>query len=244
MAKKLKGDESMTKVIINADDFGLSRGVNYGIIDAHLKGIVTSSTMMMNAKAIKHAISLAKDTQSLKVGVHLVLTWGRPLLDDVPSLIDEEGNFKKQIFVYGNPFSISLDDLEREWTAQIEKCLDADLTPSHLDSHHHVHGIKEFYPVIKNLSDKYGLPVRNAGVHFTDIQTLTDVFFDDFYGEGIVDNYFDKLPNRVEDDKSVEVMTHPAYLDETLMEESSYNMQRLKETRILMEAKPIKQNIY
>ncbi|MED3793820.1 ChbG/HpnK family deacetylase [Niallia alba] len=73
-----------------------------------------------------------------------------------------------------------LDDLEREWTAQIEKCLDADLTPSHLDSHHHVHGIKEFYPVIKKLSDKYKLPVRNAGAHFTDIQTLTDGFLEDF----------------------------------------------------------------
>lgn len=229
--------------MINADDFGLSRGVNYGIIDSHLKGIVTSATMMMNAKATKHAICLAKDTPSLKVGVHLVLTWGKPILEDVPSLVDEVGNFKKQIFVYGNPFAISLDDLEREWTAQIEKCLDADITPSHLDSHHHVHGIKEFYPVIKKLSEKYGLPVRNAGAHFTDICTLTDVFFDDFYGDGIVDSYFEKLSGRIEDGKSIEVMTHPAYLDETLMQESSYNMQRLKETRILMEARSIKQNI-
>ncbi|MGO5012571.1 chitin disaccharide deacetylase [Niallia sp. Sow4_A1] len=233
----------MTKVIINADDFGLSRGVNYGIIDAHLKGLVTSATMMMNAKATKHAISLAKDTPSLKVGVHLVLTWGRPLLEDVPSLIDEAGNFKKQIFVYGNPVSISLDDLEREWTAQIEKCFDADLTPSHLDSHHHVHGIKEFYPVIKKLSEKYGLPVRNAGTHFTDIQTLTDVFLDDFYGDGVTDSYFENLHEQVEGGKSIEIMTHPAYLDETLMKESSYNMQRLKETRILMDAKSIKQKI-
>jgi len=233
----------MTKVIINADDFGLSRGVNYGIIDAHLKGLVTSATMMMNAKATKHAISLAKDTPSLKVGVHLVLTWGRPLLENVPSLIDEAGNFKKQIFVYGNPVSISLDDLEREWTAQIEKCFDADLTPSHLDSHHHVHGIKEFYPVIKKLSEKYGLPVRNAGTHFTDIQTLTDVFLDDFYGDGVTDSYFENLHEQVEGGKSIEIMTHPAYLDETLMMESSYNMQRLKETRILMDAKSIKQKI-
>ncbi len=240
----LKGDESMAKVIINADDFGLSRGVNYGIIDSHLKGIVTSATLMMNAKATKHAIALAKDTPSLKVGIHLVLTWGRPLLDDVLSLVDETGHFKKQIFVYGNPYSVNLDELEREWTAQIEKCLEADLTPTHLDSHHHVHGIKRFYPVIKKLSDKYGLPVRNAGEHFTDIQTLTDIFFDDFYGDGIVDSYFEKLLERVGDGKSVEVMTHPAYLDETLMQESSYNMQRLKETSVLMGAKPIKQNIY
>jgi chitin disaccharide deacetylase len=230
-----KGDESMTKIIINADDFGFSRGVNYGIVDSHLKGIVTSTTMMMNAKATKHAITLAKDTPSLKVGVHLVLTWGRPLLHDVPTLVDEAGNFKKQTLVYGDPEFISLDDLEREWTAQIEKYLAANLTPSHLDSHHHVHGIKDFYPVIKRLSDKYEIPVRNAGSHFTDIQILTDIFFDDFYGDGITENYFEKLGERVELGKSIEVMTHPAYIDETLMQESSYNMQRIKETKILME---------
>lgn len=226
----------MTKIIINADDFGFSRGVNYGIVDSHLKGIVTSATMMMNATATKHAITLAKETPSLKVGVHLVLTWGRPLLHDVPTLVDESGNFKKQPFVYGDPESISLDDLEREWTAQIEKCLNAGLAPSHLDSHHHMHGIKEFYPVIKKLSEKYKLPVRNGGTHFTDIPTLTDVFLDDFYGEGITENYFEKLGERVKPGTSIEVMTHPAYIDETLMQESSYNMQRIKETRILMEA--------
>lgn len=228
----------MTKIVINADDFGFSRAVNYGIIDSHVKGIVTSTTLMMNASATKHAISLAKGTPSLKVGVHLVLTWGKPLLPDVPSLVNESGYFKSQETIYGNPLSIQLYDLEREWSAQIEKCLDADITPSHLDSHHHVHGIKEFYPIIKKLAKKYNLPVRKAGDHFTEIETLTDVFLDDFYGEGVVENYFKGLLERVEPGMSVEVMTHPAYMDEILMQGSSYNKERLKETRILIDSKP------
>jgi len=234
-----KGDGGMKRIVINADDFGFSRAVNYGIVDSHVKGIVNSTTMMMNASATKHAVCLAKDTPSLKVGVHLVLTWGKPLLSDVPSLVDESGYFKKQSEVYSNPNSIDLHDLEREWTAQIEKFLDADITPSHFDSHHHVHGIKEFYPVVKKLAEKYGIPVRKAGDHFTDVQTLTDVFLGDFYGEGVVEDYFDNLLGRVEEGKSIEVMTHPAYIDDILMNGSSYNKDRLKEVKILMESKAI-----
>lgn len=226
----------MTKIVINADDFGLSRAVNYGILDSHTKGIVTSTTMMMNASATNHAIRLAKDTPSLEVGVHLVLTYGKPLLPDVPSLTDDNGLFQRQANVYLNPHSINLMELEREWCAQIEAFLDADLTLSHIDSHHHVHGIKEFYPVIKNITQKYGIPARRAGDHFIDIPTLTDVFLDDFYGEGVVEDYFIQLRDKI-GTESVEVMTHPAYLDETLIENSSYNHERLKETRILINSK-------
>ncbi|RRN66733.1 chitin disaccharide deacetylase [Peribacillus simplex] len=227
----------MIEVLVNADDFGLTKAVNYGILDSHKYGIVNSTTIMMNAKATEHAIELAKKTPSLKVGIHLVLTWGKPLLNDVPSLVDESGFFKKQGVVYENPARISLSELEREWSAQIERFLEFGLFPTHFDSHHHVHGITAFLPVIQNLSDKYGLPVRNAGMHLAEIQTVTDVFLDDFYGEMVVEDYFQNLKGRVIDGASVEIMTHPAYMDEELMEVSSYNDKRLKETRILTNAK-------
>ena len=227
----------MIEVLVNADDFGLTKAVNYGILDSHKYGIVNSATIMMNAKATEHAIEIAKKTPSLKVGIHLVLTWGKPLLSDVPSLVDESGFFKKQGTVYGDPAGISLSELEREWSAQIERFLEFGLFPTHFDSHHHVHGIKAFLPVIKKLSDKYGLPVRNAGSHLAGIQTVTDVFLDDFYGEMVVEDYFQNLKGRVMDGASVEIMTHPAYMDEELMKVSSYNDIRLKETRILTKAK-------
>ncbi|WP_057913304.1 chitin disaccharide deacetylase [Peribacillus muralis] len=227
----------MIEVLINADDFGLTKAVNYGILDSHKYGIVNSTTIMMNAKATEHAIEIAKKTPSLKVGIHLVLTCGQPLLSDVPSLVDETGYFKKQGVVYGNPDDISLADLEREWSAQIERFLEFGLRPTHFDSHHHVHGIKAFLPVIQKLSEKFQLPMRNAGEHFAGMQTVTDIFFDDFYGDSVVDNYFQNLKGRVTDGTSVEIMTHPAYLDEDLLAVSSYNDKRLKETSILTNAK-------
>lgn len=224
----------MIKLLVNADDFGFSRGVNYGVLDTHLNGIVNSATMMMNAEGTEHALEIAKSTPTLKVGVHLVLTFGKPLTS-AASLIGEEGFFKKQKDVYGHPEDISLEDLEQEWTAQIEKFLASGLKPAHLDSHHHVHGIKEFYPVIKRLSEKYDLPVRIAGPHFTDVKTVTDILMVDFFGEGVTENYFDKLQESVEDGKTVEVMTHPAYLDARLKDGTSYYQERLEEARILSE---------
>jgi len=106
-----------------------------------------------------------------------------------------------------------------------------------LDSHHHVHGIKELYPVIKRLSEKYDVPVRIAGPHFTDVKTVTNILITDFFGEGVTDDYFEKLQERVEDGKTVEVMTHPAYLDASLKSGTSYYKERLEEARILSEVK-------
>lgn len=226
----------MIEVLVNADDFGFSRAVNYGILNCHKHGIVNSATIMMNAKATEHAIRIAKDNRTLKVGIHLVLTWGKPLLSDVPSLVDETGNFKKQGEIYGNPDDISLEELEREWSAQIDKFLDSGMFPTHFDSHHHVHAIPAFLPVVKKLSAQYQLPIRKAGTHFQDIETVTDIFLDDFYGETAVMDYFQNLDERISNCKSVEVMTHPAYLDDDLLKHSTYTQERVKETAILMKA--------
>lgn len=222
----------MPKLIVNADDFGYSRGINHGIIDSYLNGIVNSATMMMNMSGTDHAIELAKQYPTLKVGVHLVLTCGRPLLNDVPSLVDEKGNFKS-LSMLTEKMDIDLKELEREWTAQIGRFVQAGLKPNHLDSHHHVHGMKELYPVVKLLSEKYELPVRKTAEPFN-LTSYSDIFLDDFYGEQINVNYFKELENKWKDsDYTIEIMTHPGYLDEEVLKGSSYNVQRTKETKIL-----------
>lgn len=66
-------------LIVNADDFGLSRGINYGIIDAHRHGVVTSTTAMMTTNGIEHAAQLSAETPSLAVGLHFVLSYGTPM---------------------------------------------------------------------------------------------------------------------------------------------------------------------
>jgi chitin disaccharide deacetylase len=227
----------MITIIVNADDFGYSRGVNYGILDSHLNGIVNSTSLMMNMFGTDHAIELAKKNPSLQVGIHLVLTCGKPLLQDVPSLVDTNGNFKRLSRLKGN-LDISLSDLEREWSAQIEKFLASGLNLTHIDSHHHVHTFNEFLPVIQKLANKFQLPVRTNGYERIEgVEAFSDVCLVDFYGDGVTSNYFQLLPERVEKGRKVEVMCHPAYLDSYLLSGSSYTHDRLKEIDVLTTVK-------
>ncbi|TYS67556.1 chitin disaccharide deacetylase [Sutcliffiella horikoshii] len=227
----------MIRLIVNADDFGLCQGVNYGILDSHLYGIVTSTTMMMNMPGTEHAIELAKAHPALGVGIHLVLTGGYPINQDVPSLVDEKGAFLRLSAVNSNTGEIpwKLKEVEREWDAQIKKFLASGLHPTHLDSHHHVHTLPQLLPVIQKLAKQYNLPVRANGL-FTlpKIKSFTDICLLDFYGDSIEPNYFERLPHYVADETTVEVMCHPAYLDSFLLENSSYHVQRVKELDILI----------
>lgn len=222
----------MIKLIVNADDFGLSNGVNHGIIDSYLYGIVNSTTMMMNMAGTEHAIQLAKKYPELRVGIHLVLTCGKPLVSKVPSLVDANGYFKSYSALI--PSEISLEELEREWTAQIKRLIHSGIKPSHLDSHHHVHTLEELVPVVTSISNKFGLPVRRNGhVAIDGVDSLSDIALFDFYNDGVTLDYFNNLNDRIKDGLTVEVMCHPAYLDNTLLTGSSYSYQRLTELEIL-----------
>ncbi|MEH7611061.1 chitin disaccharide deacetylase [Gottfriedia acidiceleris] len=228
----------MTKLIVNADDFGYSKGVNYGIIEAHLNGIVNSATMMMNMYAVEHGIELAKLHPTLGLGVHLVLTAGKPLLTGLQTIVDQNGDFLKNSYWYDNPV-INVDEVEKEWDAQIQKFISYGLNPSHLDSHHHVHMIPILHPVIAKLSQKYNLPVRISPKSQIDgITPFTDQLLTDFYGSDIPINYFetieDRINNRIE---SVEVMVHPALIDNYLKNGTSYCFERLTELDILTNSK-------
>ncbi|WP_129689882.1 chitin disaccharide deacetylase [Gottfriedia acidiceleris] len=228
----------MTKLIVNADDFGYSKGVNYGIIEAHLNGIVNSATMMMNMYAVEHGIELAKLHPTLGLGVHLVLTAGKPLLADLQTIVDQNGDFLKNSYWYDNPV-INVEEVEKEWDAQIQKFLSYGLNPSHLDSHHHVHMIPILHPVIAKLSQKYDLPVRISPKSQIDgITPFTDQLLIDFYGSDIPINYFETIEDRLNNSiESVEVMVHPAFVDNHLKNGTSYCFERLTELDILTNSK-------
>ncbi|MEH6938106.1 chitin disaccharide deacetylase [Bacillus sp. JJ664] len=222
----------MIKLIVNADDFGYSKGINYGIIEAHRNGIVNSTTMMMNMPGVSHAVDLAKENPDLKVGIHLVLTCGKPLLTDVPTLVDQGGFFKKNRDILES--NISLEELEREWTAQVEKFLETGLTLTHIDSHHHVHTVPRFLPVVQKLSKKYNLSVRRVSdLALEGVPPYSDVFLHEFYGEGATYDYFEKIVSHVQDGQTVEVMCHPGYLDHEVLNNSSYAKDRVTEVEIL-----------
>ncbi|HWO78225.1 MAG TPA: chitin disaccharide deacetylase [Bacillus sp. (in: firmicutes)] len=221
------------KLIVNADDFGYTPAVSYGILDAFKNGIVTSTTMMCNSPYMEHAVELAKQNPGLGVGVHLVLTSRTPLCDDVPSLLDENGKFyhQSQIFEHAKE-----EDIEREWTAQIERFLASGLNPTHLDSHHNVHSHPIAFPVAIKLASKYGLPIRNAlndNFDYGSVRT-TDIMLRKFYGDHVTYETLEEQLKRVAaKPQTAEINCHPGYIDEELRSQSSYVDKRTVEYTLL-----------
>lgn len=220
------------RVIFNADDFGYSKGVNYGIIAAYQYGVVRSATMMVNMPEADHAFSLMRQYPGLRVGVHLTLTCGRPLGNDVPSLVDEEGNFRSihDIFARARP-----EEIELELARQIEKFLASGFVPTHLDSHHHVHGHPLVQPIVLRLAERYKLPVRKFQKDPVQGIRTTDHLIYEFYGDDVSLDLLLTLLDQVDGQNvdSVEVMCHPAYVDYELLTASSYVLPRAKELHIL-----------
>lgn len=235
------------KLIINADDFGYSSGVNHGIIDAHKYGILTSTTLMTNTIGFDHAIKMKKEVPNLGIGVHLTLTFGEPILKNVDSLITE-GKFHGLSY-YQEKNSINLEHLYEEWDAQIKKAISAGINPTHLDSHHHIHTFGDHSEVIIELAKKYKLPVRN-NFSFEGIPT-TDYFesrFDVVGDEEFIEKnnvYLETFYNKIKKYSSMEVMCHPAYVDHELLKKSKYVIPRAKQVDFLINsstAKNIKSN--
>jgi hopanoid biosynthesis associated protein HpnK len=127
---------------VNADDFGLTAGVNRAIIEGNRSGIVTSATLMANAKASDAAIDLAKAQPSLTTGCHVVLIDGVPLTANLPSLTDGSPRFRsslKQFALAAVRKQIAADEIQREVEAQIRKLQSRGVTITHVDSHKHTH---------------------------------------------------------------------------------------------------------
>ncbi|MCR6095094.1 chitin disaccharide deacetylase [Salipaludibacillus agaradhaerens] len=227
------------KIIVNADDFGLSKGVNDGIFYGMMNGAIDSTTMMMNMPGTDDAMERYKKHPELKVGIHLTLTGGSPLLDNVPSLTNGKGQFwRSSRYKEEDPTGEKLDllDVEREWEAQINHFLKIGMKPSHLDSHHHIHAWTPLFPVIKKLANKYQLPVRNCyNESITTFPLYTDIFDDGFYGDGVSEEYFQQLITKYKGTHNViEVMSHPGFIDEDLRSMSTYVEERRVELSILM----------
>ncbi|WP_173918360.1 chitin disaccharide deacetylase [Halobacillus sp. Marseille-Q1614] len=225
----------MKKLIINADDFGYSRGVNFGIIDAYQLGVLTSTTFMANMPGRDHAAELAKDYPGLGVGVHLVLTCGRPLLDSHRTIVDSKGDFRNLSF-YKGAFTVDYDEVYDEWKAQIEKFLSYGLKPTHLDSHHHINSFGQVPEVFMSLAEEYSLPVRNnmepeITKELCDKQIKTTDSFAYLIETALKDN--SALDELFAEAETVEVMAHPAYLDKKLLSTSSFTYPRVDEVEFL-----------
>lgn len=131
------------RLIVNADDFGMSRGISDAILLAHLGGFLTSASLMTNMPAAEYAASCLAKAPALGVGVHLNLCDGRPLkpAGEAPTLVDARGNFHSPRLMIRKlwRWQVSGPEIEAEFRAQIRWAKARGIAPTHADSHHHLH---------------------------------------------------------------------------------------------------------
>jgi len=243
----------MKRLIVNSDDYGRTPDISRGIRHAHLHGVVTSTTCMMNIPTTVADLAVAlKETPGLGLGVHLVLTMGEPISrpETVPTLVDAHGSFLKYDALLQHLAELDLGEVKREWSAQIEAFIRAaGRKPTHLDSHHHSSYFSaDLFRLMLELAREYDCPIRFP---FTEISPeleeasksvpeliqefqphVPDFFFVDFYDEGATMENLLQIIAGVGAGTS-ELMCHPGYVDPAFARESSYNHQRERELQIL-----------
>ena len=250
------------QLIVNADDYGHTTGVSAGIRQAHLQGIVTSTTAMMNHSAVDEAIPQAqRGCPQLGLGVHLVLTSGSPLLpaSQVPSLVDEDGQFFGEYGLIARLTSINPEEVRREWRAQVEKFVHlAGCAPDHIDSHHHAsYFTSDLFRIQLELAREHHcairVPLGQAAANIvselppeiarrTIEQTprlLSEFeipypgsFLSSFYDETVNQEYLLAQLDTLSSGVT-ELMCHPGLVDAALLSTSTYLYQRETELAIL-----------
>jgi predicted glycoside hydrolase/deacetylase ChbG (UPF0249 family) len=149
-------------LIVNADDLGWTEGVNRGIVEAHRQGLVTSTSLLANGRAFDSALCAARANPQLGVGVHLNLSDGPPAANrrDVPGLLNGAGHLHEgpeSLLLHIANRSLPLEQIEREWDAQISKVRDSGIQPTHLDGHKHVQMLPGLFEIALRLARKHGI---------------------------------------------------------------------------------------
>lgn len=221
----------MLKLIINADDLGISQQVNWAIEECFRLRFLTSTTLMVNMDYADEGAYLAKKYGwEERVGLHLNLTSGRPLTRNIrryKCFCDRKGNFNaafaKDTF---SRFLLSKDEIaaaREEAEAQIRKYLSYGLADKHLDSHHHVHTDPSIWEAVSPLVTKYGLrsvrisrnlyarmslPKRAYKYAYNRKLWNMDILTSDYFGSF---DDFKICRDRIRDKSLVEIMVHPTY---------------------------------
>lgn len=225
------------KLIINGDDFGLTLGVSKGIIEAIKNGEMTDTTAMANMPKFEESIQLAKDSEINEMGVHLTLSCGMPLTG-AKSLLDDNGVMSKKVYKQG---TYEVNDIENEFRAQIEKFLATGMKLNHIDGHHHLYAaVPAALQIALKLAKEYKVPMRcpfDRDLPFFKSENVKcpNHMVADFFEETATEEHLKQviLDAKNKGLEVLEVMSHPAYVDEELINISSYQEHRMKELKIL-----------
>lgn len=155
------------KLIVNADDFGLTSEINQGIIKVFREGILTSVSLVASGEAFEEAVALIHQHPTLDVGVHLTLTGEKSVLpsEDIPTLVNTEGYFRKSVLHFICDYllnRINMDEVRRELRAQMQRIRQSGISLSHIDSHEHFHILPEILPIVVQLAHEFRINAIRA----------------------------------------------------------------------------------
>jgi predicted glycoside hydrolase/deacetylase ChbG (UPF0249 family) len=154
----------MKILIVNADDYGRTPEVSRGIRYAHIHGVVSTTTVMVNLPGAAKEIAIAmQETPELALGVHLNLTTGPPCSkpEDVPGLLGDRGQFLNKSLLFNHPDHIDATEVENEWHAQVDAFLSIGAQLDHLDSHHHIAAWSPtLWETFLSLAERYQCGIR------------------------------------------------------------------------------------
>ncbi len=150
------------RLIINADDFGLSPGVNRGILEAFRDGVLSSVTMLVNLDFFEDAVSIARENPDVPIGIHLNLLWGRPIArpEQVPTLVDAEGFFPRSMTTMAWRYGmgqLSSEELRIELGEQVQRFLATGLRPTHIDTHKQTHCLPGIFEILLEVASAHGI---------------------------------------------------------------------------------------
>jgi len=211
----------LIRLIFNADDFGFTRDVNEGIVEAHRNGVLTATTLMANGDGFDHAIECARETPTLDVGVHLVMVQGQSVANPghaLPATLQELciAVLRRRIAVYD------------EAVAQVRRIIGAGIKPSHIDTHKHTHLLPPVLNAVTRVAKEFGIPwLRRPVLAKTPAGLRSTDRFVGFRATGRLDEalmveMLEKLP-----DGLTEFMCHPGKCGPELQGAAT----RLKESR-------------
>lgn len=229
------------RLIVNADDCNLTPGVTRAILECHDKGILSSTTFMINLPIERSTVRELLKRKSLGVGIHLNVTLKKAVAKpaSVRSLLGADGNFRKVGEQTGKPPKAA--DLSREYQAQIDLFKKVfSRKPTHLDTHHQTHDHPLFFRVLNDLALKNKLPVRRSRLSVIKPAQrpakTTDYIFgnltkEGYWREATLRAVITTLPQGVS-----EIMCHPGYNDRDLQAISSFTAGRPEELKLFRSA--------
>jgi predicted glycoside hydrolase/deacetylase ChbG (UPF0249 family) len=163
----IQESKGLDSIIINADDLGATPGMNAAIFECHQKSCLTHASIMVNTPYFDDAVKIVEQCPQLKVGLHINLSYGKPVSDpqNVPLLLNKKGCFIGFSTLLYLIFSKKKDiekQIKFEMEAQILKAKQAGIEPTHLDSHRHTHVIPFIFNIASELASTYSIPrIRN-----------------------------------------------------------------------------------